>query len=161
MKCSRTRNRCVFNAILVLLAVVMMITPEWASNGSLALKFFLIILWYIDSFLYAYGKRFKGAVFTIVLILFFVFQLLYEFWGISTANFGNYVSMWFFFDIIIKALYIKQFYDGRLKRVLCWLFQVIMLVNILWNSYLGNTYEGIHMMIIEICGYECCNNCVL
>lgn len=149
MKISRRRLRCIYNALLIIMTVIVMISPEGAANGSLALKGTLLLLWYADSFLYIHGKgRFKGLNFSVVLVFFFLFQLLYEFLEISSVAIGNYVGIWIFFDLIIKALYVKQYYDEGLKRALIRVFQIVISINIIWNIYIGNVREDIHLDII-------------
>ena len=138
MSISKSQMKYVFNAIIVLMTVVVVIAPQWASSTSLYVKGVLMAVWYVDSFLRAYGLgRFKGLNFTVALVFFFVFQLFYSFCGFSNVALSNYLDMWCFFDMIIKSLYVKQYYHKSMKKVLIRLIQIIVIINIVWSCYNG------------------------
>lgn len=150
MNISKSQMRYVPNAIIVLLTMVVVIAPQWASSTSLYLKSVLMVVWYIDSFFCAFKKgRFKGLNFTVALAFFFLLQLFYSFCGLSNVTASNYLEMWCFFDMIIKALYVKQYYNTNLKKVMVRIAQIMVMINTVWNCYIGTIYEGIHLDIFS------------
>lgn len=137
------------NAFLLLLTVVIAITPVLNRNLPKLIYIGIILLWYIEVFFSRRKPTYKAPNLAIPLFIWFCWELLLKVVGFSTAEIGNYFLVMCFFDLVYKSSYILQHYPARWRHLLLRIIQIIVLLNILDNIYLGHTIENIHYYIYD------------
>lgn len=137
----------IFNKIVLFVTVLISVTPILNQQFSKIIWSILIALWYIVVACERRNQRFHYFSFSCLILIWILWEITLKVFGFSSASIGNYFLLITFFDMIIKSLYVQQYYSNKEKRILLRLIQIIIAVNIISNIYVGYIYSNIHYYV--------------
>jgi len=142
--CYKVNN---FNKFILFATVIVTITPILNQQFSKIIWSILIALWYIIVAGERRERRFRYFPFFCLILIWIIWEITLKVFRFSSASIGNYFLLITFFDMIIKSMYVQQYYSKKEKRILLRLIQIIVAVNIISNIYVGYNYSNIHYYV--------------
>lgn len=121
-----------FNLFLTLISIILIITPYFNRNFPVSIWSGIIALWYINVF-FRKGGKYTFEINSFILVLWFLWCFTLRIVGLSSAAWGNYFLLFCSIDVIIKALYIKNNYNDREKKILLRCLIICLLTTLLMN----------------------------
>lgn len=112
-----------------------------SAIGSLlpeSVKILLMLLWYVEVLLFE--KKSFPTKFAIILLGWWMVEIVYLISGISSASIGNYYITLKFFDIVIKSIFVLYSFSNSEKRILLFCIVAVVLETIIENIYYLNVY---------------------
>jgi len=112
-----------------------------SAIGSLlpeSVKILLMLLWYVEVLLFE--KKSFPTKFAIILLGWWMVEIVYLISGVSSASIGNYYITLKFFDIVIKSIFVLYGFSNSEKRILLFCIVAVVLETIIENIYYLNVY---------------------
>lgn len=150
-------NKINFN--LVLISAVIAITPDLDLFFPKPILIGIILCWYVDIF-FLEKQKIRGGLktFLLVILIWFGYELIIRALGFGDADIGNYFNRLFYFDIVIKSIYIGRYYSSNQKNHLFRILQCIIILNIIYILYVSNLFPEIYFSEsiepIELLGFN-------
>lgn len=136
--------------MLVLASVIIAVTPELNKSFPKVMWIVINLLWYFEVFLFEHHQvKFAAKTFAFGILFWIIYETVLSIIGFSSASIGNYHIQFCFFDLLIKALYAKQFYSTKQKSFLFRAIQLVVIINVIQNIYISNLFPNIQNAIYQ------------
>jgi hypothetical protein len=145
---SRPEGVKFLNVVLLLLSAVYAVIPDLRKFIPVSVLLGCSVIWYFEAFgLERHSSKFAYKSILVAVVLWMAYDFLLLLLGISTASIGNYYLRISYFDIIVKAFYLKQYYTEKQKDFVFRCLQFTVMWYAIANIQLASVDENIHEMI--------------
>lgn len=138
-----------FDITFLVLSVVIVVTPYLFHNIPKMIWIAIIAIWHIIIPLRNKTISYYNLRFFMLIIFWITYEIVLNIIGFSSASIGNYFLLIAYMDMIIKSIYVLSNYTEKEKGIVLKLVQLIILMNILHNIYLGLSIANIHYFVVR------------
>lgn len=113
----------------LLITILYELSPTIGAYVSPIMRIGLIMAWYLFILVFERDSYFPTSL-AIFLLLWWCFELLYLFLGISSSPIGNYYLTFCFYDIVIKSVFVYYNFNANEKRIVFYIIYISIIITI-------------------------------